>query len=198
MAALSVQYFAGGTRMSKSSTLRQYRQRRADRGIGGNAARDNQRGTRRPRKVLAETLQRVRRTVFQNIDRGGLERGAGIIDIHGGLRFELAHGRLQTGKGEVHAGASQQGPRQRIGLGIAARGVNFHIRAAGIGQAQNLRGLVEGLAHRVVHGGAVKPIILDTGGGQQLAMTARNQKQQEGKIHPLGQARGQTHARPDD
>ena len=69
--------------------------------------------------------------------------------------------------------------------------VCFERRAAGMAQAQQLGDLVEGLAQRIVDGGAPALIIADAAHQHELAMAARNQQHQIGKGDTVGQPRRQ-------
>ncbi len=87
-----------------------------------------------------------------------LKRGAEIGDVligQGcrGLGGE-AERRLQAGEREVGARPVDQRARQRDAGGTRRTGGCFHRRAAGIGEAEELGGLVECLAEGVVDGGA--------------------------------------------
>jgi hypothetical protein len=64
-------------------------------------------------------------------------------------------------------------------------------RAAGIAEAEQLRRLVEGLADRVVDGGAEAAIGADALDRDELRMTAGDQQQQVGKAEAVGEPRGQ-------
>ena len=59
--------------------------------------------------------------------------------------------RLQPGEREVGGRPAEQRARQREAGRIALPRRRFDRRAAGIGQAEQLGGLVEGFADRVVH-----------------------------------------------
>ena len=76
---------------------------------------------------------------------------------------------------------SFQWARQGDGLGIALERQPLHRRPAGIAQHQQLGGLVESLAQRVVNGGGKAAIAPHAFNGEDLAMPARDQQQQIGK-----------------
>ena len=61
---------------------------------------------------------------------------------------------LQAGEGEVQLGAAVQRPRQREARADRRAPPLLDLRPAGIAQAEQLGGLVEGFAERVVDGGA--------------------------------------------
>jgi hypothetical protein len=82
-------------------------------------------------------------------------------------------------------------PRQRKTLRVAVLGFFFHLRAARIAEAQELRRLVEGLADGVVDRGADAHIIADAADRDDLGMTARGQKQTIRKGDVVGQPSGQ-------
>src|SRR3546814_11884769 len=67
-----------------------------------------------------------------------------------------AHRGLQPGETEIAAGLAPQRPRQVEARGIAALCQPLDRRAAGIAQAEQLGGLVEGLTGGIVDGGARK------------------------------------------
>jgi hypothetical protein len=71
--------------------------------------------------------------------------------------------RLQAGEDRSHPGRSSSGRGKAKARGIAPRGLALHRRPAGLGQAQKLRRLVEGLARRVVDGAAEAGEILRPG-----------------------------------
>ncbi len=96
-------------------------------------------------------------------------------------------GGLQPREREVEAFAAQQGPRQGEPRAVAAFGQLFQRRAAGIGQAQGLGDLVEGLAGRVVDGRADPAAGADALHLEQLAVPAGDQQQQERIVDRLRQ-----------
>ncbi len=65
------------------------------------------------------------------------------------------------------------------------------LRAPGIAEAEQLRGLVEGLADGVVHRVAKQDIVADATHGDDLGMAAGGEKQAIGKIDAVGQPRGE-------
>jgi hypothetical protein len=104
---------------------------------------------------------------------------------------DLAHRRLEAGEGEVATGPPEHRPRQAKGARIAVARQALDRRTAGVGEAEQLRGLVEGLAYRIVDRRAEPPVAPDAFDHQQLAMPARDQQQQVGKIDPVAQPRRQ-------
>ena len=77
-----------------------------------------------------------------------------------------------------------QGPGQGHRLRIAFQRQPLHRRPAGIAEPENLRGLVEGLAQRIVDGGGKAAVLSHALDAENLAMPARNQQQQVGKGEP--------------
>ncbi len=125
----------------------------ADRLVGGDAAGDDQRGRRAVAR--AEQPQAGAQPVGDDVDHRLLERGAEIGDVlvdkrrdrfgfepQRGLQARRTRSRLPCGR------CIGRGSAKRVG--IAARGLLLDLRPAGIAQAQQLRGLVEGLADGVV------------------------------------------------
>ena len=89
--------------------------------------------------------------------------------------------RLQAGKGEVRAGRADQRTRQREAARIARPRRALDIRPAGIGEAEQFRGLVEGFAQRVVDGRAEPSIAADPFNRYELRMAAGDEQQQIGE-----------------
>ena len=86
---------------------------------------------------------------------------------------------------------AEQRPGEGEPGGIALAGQALDGGTTRVAEPQHLRDLVEGFAQRIVDRGAEPPIapyILDD---QKLAVTARHQQQQVGKIHVVGQPGGQ-------
>ena len=90
----------------------------------------------------------------------------------------LPHGRLQAGEGEVEPRLALERARKIEALGVAVPRRLLDVRAAGIGQADQLRGLVEGLAERIVDGRSPALVVADAAHQHHLRVTARN-----GRIH---------------
>ena len=72
--------------------------------------------------------------------------------------------------------AAAERARQVEAPGIAGRGPLLHGRAARIGQAEELRRLVEGLAQRIVEGGPVAAVTADLRDAKRLGVAARDQQ----------------------
>ncbi len=83
------------------------------------------------------------------------------------------------------------GARQRKPGAVSLMRAQFHLRAARIGQAQQFRHLVEGLADRVVNRRPDAQVIVDAAHGDQLRVPARDQQKQVGKLDIVGHPRGQ-------
>ena len=92
----------------------------------------------------------------------------------------------------MRLGPAQQRAWQGHRLGIALCRQPLDRRAARIAKAQNLGGLVERLAQRIVDGRREAAVPPDPRHHQQLAMPARDQQQQIGKLQRrIGQPRRQ-------
>src|SRR5689334_24418722 len=65
-------------------------------------------------------------------------------------------------RSEIGVAAAQHRTRKRKSRGVTALRGLFDLRPAGIGQAEHLRHLVEGLAHRIVDGGDRKSTRLNS------------------------------------
>src|SRR5687768_14343954 len=135
----------------------------ADRLIGGDAAGSDQRGRRAI--ALAEDAQAGPQPILDRLDDSLLERGAQIGDILVGqwrdlLRFEPQRS-LQSRQREVGFGPAVHWPRQFEAYRVAAQRLLLDLRAARITKAEQLRGLVERLADRVVHGRSDARIVAD-------------------------------------
>lgn len=144
-----------------------------------------------------EPFDGASRALGQNVGDRLLERGAKIGHIpvlHGPGRQSFdrhADPGLEAGKRKIAAVAPFHGTRQIEPRGIARKGRLLHRRATGIAQAQHLGGFVEGLADRIVDGGAEPAVVADPFDHQQLAMTAGHQQQQIGERHIIRQPRRQ-------
>src|SRR5690348_14610071 len=88
---------------------------------------------------------------------------------------------LEAGEREMGLAGTDQRPGQRDGVRITALRQRFDSWATGVRQAEQLCGLVEGLASRIVDGGREAAIIADAAHLEQLAMTAGDKQQQVGK-----------------
>src|SRR3546814_1860408 len=84
-----------------------------------------------------------------------------------------AHRGLQPGETEIAAGLAPQRPRQVEARGIAALCQPLDRRAAGIAQAEQLGGLVEGLTGGIVDGGPEPAVLPDALGDDELAKIGR-------------------------
>ena len=87
--------------------------------------------------------------------------------------------------------APQHGPRQRHARGVAGARFALHLRPAGIGEAEQLRHLVEGLADGVVDGGAEPLVMADAEHRDDLGVAAGGEEQAIGKRRGVGEPRGQ-------
>ena len=103
----------------------------------------------------------------------------------------LPHRRLQAGERKVEPRLALERTREIEAPGIAVQRRLLDVRAARIGQADQLRRLVEGLAQRIVDGRSPALIVADAAHQHDLRMAARNEQQQIGKRQPVGEAGGQ-------
>ncbi len=133
--------------------------------------------------------------VDHHVDDRRLEAGAEVGDVALGQGRDLLglqpQGGLQAGEREIRLRPAHQRAGQVEAFGIALPRLDFHVRTARIGQAQELRHLVEGFADGVVDGGADAHVIADPAHRDELGMPARGQQQQIGKADAVGQARGE-------
>ena len=81
----------------------------------------------------------------------------------------------------------QHGPGERNGIRVALGGELRDDRAAGVAQAQRLCHLVEGLAHRVVDGGAEHAVVAPIGHVHEHGIAARNERH-HGRRREIGPA----------
>ena len=84
---------------------------------------------------------------------------------------------------------SGRGKAKRVGSPVARRLLD--VRAAGIGQADQLGRLVEGLAERIVDGRRPALVVADAAHQHDLRVAAGDQQQQIGKVEPVGEPRRQ-------
>ena len=128
----------------------------------------------------------------QHLGDGGLEAGGDVGAVLVGKLAQVAHhqahGVFQPGKRKITAWPALHRPRQGEPGGIAPGRPAFHRRSAGIAQRQQLGHLVEGFAGGVVDGGPQAAVAAHPFHRQQLAMAARDQQKQIGKIDARGQA----------
>ncbi len=109
---------------------------------------------------------------------------AGSAAVWPSVEDPVTHGRFQAGEGEIAGVRTLQRPGQVEAPGVTLPRQPFHRRAARIAEAQHLRDLVERLADRIVDRGAEEAIATDALHRDQLAMPARDQEQQVGKLGP--------------
>src|SRR5262249_8824534 len=106
------------------------------------------------------------------------------------LRFEPQRG-LEPGQGEIGVIAPDHRAWQHEAPGIAALRLLLDLWAPGIPEPQQLRGLVERLAHRIIERGAEPGVLTDAMPGHDLRMTAGREKQAIGKRGAVGEAGGE-------
>ena len=133
----------------------------------------------------------------QRLDNGGLKAGAQVRPVGAGEPALFrdkpvagpAHCRLEAGKREVAAWPVEKRARQRKARGIAFTCLGFDRRAAGLGKAEELRHLVEGLAGCIVDGAAEATEAVGSLDGEKLAVPAGNEQHEVGKFDGLDQPR---------
>ena len=104
----------------------------------------------------------------------------------------MADGGLEAGEGEMRLRPSQHGSRQREALRPRrCKAACSTAGPPGKPEAQQLGGLVEGFAQRVVDGGAEPLVAADIVHDEELGVAARDQQQQVGRQQPLGEADGE-------
>ena len=146
MAALSVQYFGGGNEGGYAVARAPGMERSLQRRVGCDAAGDDD-------GVVALAFERGLQARHQYVDDRGLKRGGdvGAICVAAGLRFEIvANRRLQAGEGEIERTIRGTVARKRVRPRIAVCARRVECGAAGIGQAEQSRGLVVRFAGGVV------------------------------------------------
>ncbi len=174
--------------------LRHAGQRVADGGVRGDAARDGQhrRPVRRAQRAAGLFRQHIRHRLLEagaEIRAVGAAQSALLVPSSRSRARRTAVFRPE--KRQVAARPVQQRPRQGEAGGIALRGLGLDRGAAGLGQAEQLRDLVERLARRVVDRAAEPGEIVGAVHEQELAMPARDQQHQVGERHAVGQPRRQ-------
>ena len=149
------------------------------------------------RAMVAEARDRIRRAVGHHLGHRRLEAGAEIGDIGIAERAgrqgldRMAQRGLEAGEGEIAARPAAKRAGQGKALGIAVLGGALHRGPAGIAEPQHLAHLVEGLADRVVDRGAEQAVAPHPFDGDELAMPARDQQRQIGKLDRVGQPGGE-------
>ena len=98
--------------------------------------------------------------------------------------------RLQAGEAEIQVAAVDHRPRQPVAAGHARFGELRQRRAAGIAQAEELGGLVEGLARGVVLRLAEQRVAADAVDPHELGVAAGDQQRDERKGGRLGRQQG--------
>ena len=151
----------------------------AQRLVGADAAGDHQ-------VLQAGLLQGATALDQQGLDHRGLERQgdvtAGLLAVVAGLDATLpgVQGKgLEPAEAEVQAGAIGHRPREHEAARSAELRQAGDFRTAGIAQADQLGGLVEGFAGGVVHRFAKQLVATDAVHPHQLGVTAGNQQGDE-------------------
>ena len=161
IAALSVHSHEGGATKGRPAFLRQPGQRRADAGIGGDPAGDDQ------RLRLRHPLERPAGAVDEAVDHRLLEGGGDVLGPVAAAVPGAEDGALEAGEGEMGLARAEQRPRQRHGGGIAGQSGALDRGPARKAEAEQFGGLVERLAGGVVDGGGEAPVAAEALDGQQ-------------------------------
>ena len=124
---------------------------------------------------------------WKEAQRSATSRGfSGAIDC---AAWRVAVFNPDSEKSAFGRPSSGRGSANRVGIAAARGGLDR--RAAGIGQAEQLGGLIERLADRVVHRRAQPFVLPDALDREDLGVAARGEQQQIGKREPAVQARDQ-------
>ena len=165
----------------------------ADRLVGGDPARRDQRA--RLAVGLAKHFQPGAQAVGDDLDHALLKRCAEVAHVGFAQRRDLvrfhAQRRLESGKGKIRVRPPEHRPRQGEARGVAGQRLALDLRPAGVGQAKELRDLVEGFADRVVDGGAKPHIVADPEHRDDLGVAAGGEEETIGKRRRVGEPRGQ-------
>ena len=89
---------------------------------------------------------------------------------------------FKPGEREVGLGAAEHRARQDEALGVAVLCLALDLRAARIAEPEQLRGLVERFADRIVDRGAEPHVLADIEHRDDLGVAARGEEQAVGKL----------------
>ena len=128
-------------------------------------------------------FQRAHAFGDQHFDHG-VDEGARDVRRVALLLDEHERRGFQSREAEIKVAARQHRPRQVVAAGRAALGQRRECRSARVAQAEELRGLVEGLAGRVVLRLTEEAVAAHAVHPHQLSVAARNEKGDEGKCGP--------------
>ncbi len=134
-------------------------------------------------------LQRRHRLGYQHLHRGSLKLGGqigpiGIDEIR--RRRGRQHRRLQAAETEIEILAVQHRSRQLEAPRHALQRQPRQHRPTGIGQAEQLGGLVESLASRVIHRLTKQSVVANASHAHQLGMPAGHQQRHERETRRRG------------
>ena len=175
MAPLSVHKAGGGATSGGADLEGDAMQGLANRLVGGDAAGANER--RRRADLVAKHLHPGAQPIHHHLAHRLLKRGAKVGDVgvaqrRDFLRFKAQRG-FQPRQREVRVRPPNHGTRQRKPFGVALRGLLLDQRSAGIAEAEELGGLVEGFADGVVERAAEAQIIADAAHAENSACGRR-------------------------
>ena len=163
IAPLSVQSFGGGATSGTPGLGAEARHRLADRAVGRDAAGDDDR--LRGADPFAKQPEADAHPVLDHVDDRRLERGAEVGDVarlsaaRSPARPAASRSSGPTARNRRSAGRAAAAAERSARVAVARRRLDR--RPAGIGQAEQLGGLVERLADRVVHRRAEPLVVAD-------------------------------------
>ena len=136
----------------------------------------------------AGLMQRTARLRDQRLDDGRLEgrREIGALGCADcATADQLRGGRLQATEAEIEARSIEHRPRQGMAIRPALERQPLEVRASGIRQPQELRGLVESLARRIIDRLPEHPVIAEGTDIDQQGVSPGNQQGQERKLRRI-------------
>ena len=150
----------------------------AEAGVGAHAAADGDGGA----VVFAGGAEEFG---GEDIDDGGLEGGAEVRQI--GLRgravfFEKdAHGGFESAETEIEIAGVDHAAWEFVARGIACGGESIDGDAAGVAEAEELGGFVEGLAGGVIEGSAKEAVVSEALDIEQEGVSAADDERGVGR-----------------
>src|SRR5215217_3421685 len=157
--------------------------------IGGDATGDDE-ANRLARKECCKALQGLPGAETNDLGDSFLKTGSDISHILVGERGQRlglkTHGGFEAREGKIEPLFAHKRFWELEPLGISLLGDALDGRAARMAKGQELGDLVEGFAERVVDGAAPALVVADAADEDELAMAARNQQHQVGKLCTIG------------
>ena len=194
IAALSVQN-SGRGKWTLAPIARRLGERRAQAPVGADAAGDHQPVGGR------SAVQRAQRLGHERLDHRVLE-SARDIGARRVVERAAAHGDhhrgLEPAEAEVEARPVEHRPRKFVHAVAPLLGQRRERRPAGIAEAEQFRGLVEGLARGVVLGFAEHPVAADARDLDQHGVAARDLQRHERELRRVRRAPGPADGPPGD